>query len=233
MQARTSAMLLGLCACASPTPIWPMPQAPVQAPPQAPAQAPVPRAPAGPPGPQKQTPEQYASSFHGGIAALLGWRTYNSDLGSVGANQFVTGVELVLRYGTFPIGLEIGFTAGVGLETSNAGIFVADLTSSSAEFYLGPRFTWDLFERKLRPYVGGGATWLSVTTEQLDPVGFVFVDDDSTFAGYVHTGFTVDLDGASFLGIDARWDLGTDMTLFGSQVDLDYWQLSLLIGGRF
>ena len=88
-----------------------------------------------------------------------------------------------------------------------------------AEFTAGP----------VRPYIGGGGTFLSTTTTIRQ--GFLQAEeDDSVLGAYLHGGIQADLNDVLFLGLDYRRVFADDYEFGGSSLTADYDQVSLVIG---
>ena len=134
----------------------------------------------------------------------------------------------------FPLGIEFGAEASFGREFDIRLLGQDfDLASTVTELYVGPRLTIDSGERGgFVPYVAGGITWLDGELEAIQ--GSVVVSDsDDTVAGYVHGGFYYLFDSNMRVGVDARAVFGSDLSLFGADVDADYGQVAITIGGEF
>ncbi|MEE2939199.1 MAG: hypothetical protein VX460_02320 [Planctomycetota bacterium] len=83
--------------------------------------------------------------------------------------------------------------------------------------------------RPMRPYIGGGGTFLSTTTTIRQ--GFLQAeDDDSVLGAYLHGGIQADVNDVLFLGLDYRHVFADDYEFGGSSFTADYDQISLVLG---
>jgi hypothetical protein len=78
-----------------------------------------------------------------------------------------------------------------------------------------------------------GASWINIDAERSPSIFIIESDGDTTFAPYVHGGFSFDLTPEMQLLLDARWVWDTDVTLFGREVDARFWQATIGGGFRF
>ena len=106
--------------------------------------------------------------------------------------------------------------------------------SSVIEGYFGPRMTFDL--DGVRPYIGGGASFLSARQER-EAISLSFQRDldevDSSVAAYAHVGVQVDVAPHVHIGFDVRGVFGSQIELFGANGDADYIQGSLIMGANW
>ncbi len=177
-----------------------------------------------------------SGGWHGSFSGHIGGRVLDDEMyWEPLEDQLALGLEIETRPDSFPLGLEFGLLAGVSQESDyqNSGV---DLVSYIGEFYAGPRLTASL-GRSVRPYVGGGVTLMSVTAEgeAAGPFGgTITVDDsDSAVGGYAHGGLQIDVADGFHIGADVRGVFGTDVTLFNTDGDADYVQVTLLLGGNW
>lgn len=186
-------------------------------------------------GPSRSTPQRgRRRGVHGSAHLLFAGRNYRSSLG-FSDDQGVIGVDASVHYGRFPLGFEFGFSGAADNREARFGNFYADVGSSASEFYLGGRITGDLARGRVRPYVGTGVTFLNVEADRLSNQ-FIFTDDDTTVAGYVHGGalFQFGQGRARFsIGLDVRWVYSADVVLFGDHLDVDYLQIGPTFGVTF
>ena len=106
-------------------------------------------------------------------------------------------------------------------------ILGVDVDATTLEVYGGVHKSFDTASAA-RPYVGGGIAYINGDFEALG-----IAEDDGSPAGYVHGGVVFDVSEAFFIGLDARFLFGSDITLFGFGTDVDYTQFALVFGWAF
>lgn len=171
----------------------------------------------------------YSPPPRGRLSVLLGGRSLDEDGFSPTDDPGVFALEFnqVPQYGGlgFEFGLGFGFDDEDGVTLPNNSI--GDLELRQAEIYAGVRA--ELGNGPVRPYIGGGGTFLSTTTTILQ--GFTERDEeDNVLGAYLHGGIQADLNEFLFLGLDYRHVFASDYDFNGTEVPADYDQLALVIG---
>jgi hypothetical protein len=150
------------------------------------------------------------------IWVLLGGRQLDDDFAPAD-DQGVLGLEYSYEGSSSIVGFEVGLMGSYKEETfANVGV---------GELYGGLRKTFRRGAR-FQPYVGGGISLANVRTDPL----FGNDEDDSTVGGYGHGGFAVLLGKSFHLGLDIRALFGTDVTLAGTDTNVNYTQAALVLG---
>ena len=126
-----------------------------------------------------------------------------------------------------PAGSPVGFEVGIMGSKDDDDIAGTDVTGSTRELYAGVHKTFG--SDVVRPYVGAGLSYINA---KIDVDGFGD-DDDSSFAAYLHGGVDFDVTESFYLGLDARFLFGSDLTVAGFDTDADYGQLALVLGFAF
>jgi len=140
-------------------------------------------------------------------------------------DHFVLAVDFAQEAAESPIGWEVG----VAFSTDGESIGGIDIDVTTAEFYGGVVKSFMGAESKLRPYVGGGLSYITAEVEALSTS-----IDDSSIALYVHGGAAFHLTQAFYLGLDVRFLFGSDISLPGFvDTDVDYLQFTGVLGYAF
>lgn len=143
-------------------------------------------------------------------------------------SQFLLGGEFAFRPRDSVLGFEFGASWSIDTASDVGGTGI-DVTGTVYDFYLGPRLTFDLSDRKAHPYIGAGVAFINAEFEG-ELGGLSISDDDSTAAGYAHVGVLFEVSEAILLGLDGRATFGSDVTLFNVNGDVDSYQIAALIG---
>ena len=160
------------------------------------------------------------------LTIYLGRRSLDDD-------DFWTPVEdqavFAVEFAHEPEGSSIGWEIGLAGSADDANVAGINVEGTTGELYGGVVKSFQSPGSKLRPYIGGG---LSYITAEVEALGASV--DDSSIAAYVHGGAAVHLTEALFLGVDLRLLFGSDITLPGFvDSDVDYRQLAVFLGFGF
>lgn len=173
--------------------------------------------------------DSWTSSLH----VLLGGRDLDQDTWGAFDGQGAVGIEFDSRPSNSPLGFEIGMQASTRSRRIRQPGLDPVLDASVGEIYAGPKLTFELGpEGSIRPFVGAGIGALRGRLESYDGT-FFDVDSDGSLLGYVHGGVYYSAHSAFNVGVDARYVYGTDVDLYGSDGDADYFQVGLLFGINF
>lgn len=214
--------LLGLASCAAataPTPVTTLAIGPAGE--LAPELAPV------------QPPPVVANSAGGAIlpnrvTLYVGQRSLDEDDWTPLEDQTAFAIEFAHEPEDSVIGFELGL-AGSADDTIVNGV---DVEARTAELYAGVVKSFLRNKGAVRPYIGGGISLISAEIEA-SAGGQTVDDDDSSVAGYLHGGAAVHLGSAFYLGVDLRVLFGSEVSLFGFDIDADYTQLTAFLGLAF
>lgn len=184
---------------------------------------------AGPNRAPETYPGEYRPAAQGRLSVLLGRRNLDDPSFEPTDEPGIVAIEFsqVPAPGTlgFEFGLAFGYDKDNDVFVPGAGL--NDLEVSQAEIYAGVRAEFG--QSNVRPYIGGGGTFMSTTTTVTQ--GFSeFEEDDNALGLYIHGGIQVDLNEAFYLGIDYRHVFGADYDVNGTEVDSDYDQLAFVLG---
>ncbi len=166
----------------------------------------------------------------GHVSLLLGARALDEDDWSPVEDQVAFGLELDWRGGGAPVGFEVGLSASSEEEDVRVAGLTVDVEAELVEVYGGAR--WTFGEQDLRPYVGGGLSFVAADVE-VSGAGATADDDDDSLGLYLHGGFQLDVGEYVIVGLDARVLLGTEIDLAGASGDADYFQVGALVGFTF
>lgn len=179
-----------------------------------------------------QGPGYYTPPPTGRLSLLLGGRSLSDDDFQPTDAPGIFGIEYsqVPDLGGlgFEFGVQFGFASEDGVQLSNNS--VANIELQQAELYAGVRA--ELGKGAIRPYVGGGGTFLSTTTRVEQ--GFLATEsDDSVLGAYLHAGLQADLTRNLFIGVDYRHIFAGDYEINGGEVSSEYDQIAAVLGFSF
>lgn len=157
------------------------------------------------------------------IAIYVGQRNLDEDDWAPLDEQTMFGIEYARETAGSPVGFEIGFQGS----SDDDEVLGTDVEATTAEIYGGVRKTFG--EDVVRPYIGGGLSFISAGID-VDGVGD---DDDSSIAAYLHGGIGFQVSDLIALGLDVRFLFGSDLSIFGEDVDADYGQAAFFLGFAF
>lgn len=157
------------------------------------------------------------------VSAYFGLRQFDDDFEPL-EDQGTIGVGYSMEPPKWPVGWEAGFF--VTAADDEVGGF--DVESVTSEFYGGVRKSFG--EGVARPYVGAG---LSLLFAAFDAEGPVDEDDDIGIGAYAHGGVDFQISPLFSLGFDVRGLFGTELEIYGSDLDANYWQYALVAGFSF
>lgn len=159
------------------------------------------------------------------VNAYGGMRWFDDEsFDSVDA-QPTFGVDGVVHVGDGGLAVEGGWLRSTDDDTDTITATKFEVTVD--EFFGGLRYTL-LKDQVVEPYIGGGATWITVESDNGDGA----VDDDAV-ALYARAGVALNL-GALRFGVDGRGVFLSDLDFPGAgSSDADYLQLLGFVGLRF
>ena len=165
----------------------------------------------------------------GNFNFVYGQRSLDHDFWDPADDQTVLGGTLEFGGKDWPIHIAAGYYKSDDEGTLNSFPILGsvDLDAEVSEWSLGIEKVWKA--GMVRPYVGGGVSFVSTDADVSSILGSVSDDDDTTGI-YVQGGVFWRLGTWFNLGFDARLLEGTDVTLFDQDGDADYWQLGALVG---
>ncbi len=157
---------------------------------------------------------------------VLGIRGLDEDFWDPVNGQAVIGATVDFGKEAWPVHLETGIQISVGAEENFIG--TADVAGAVTEVDFGVNKTW-VTKSSMRPYIGGGLAAVGAHIT-IDTPGGDIDDDDSTGGLYFHGGVYWRIGSRFNIGVDGRFLVGTDVTLFGEEGDADYVQLGMVLG---
>ena len=155
---------------------------------------------------------------------ILGSRGLDKDFWEPVNGQFATGVTVDFGKQAWPIHLETGIQVSIGYEED---FLNADIAGAVSEISFGVNKTWE--KGVMRPFIGGGLAAVGASYS-IDGPGPTIDDDDGSGGLYFHGGIYWRLKSRFNIGIDGRFLVGTNVTLFGEEGDADYVQLGMILG---
>ena len=162
------------------------------------------------------------------LTALLGVRSIgDSEVWDPVADELTAGLQYS-KVGLGGFGVEMGVLGSSG---SKDGVSSnVDVTGAALELFGGLRkeFDWGHW----RPAIGGGAALIGAAIDN-DSGGGAADDEDTTTGLYFHGGLFYDFDSGTFLGLDFRKMTSTELEFGAIRTDVDYQQLTLVLGIRF
>jgi hypothetical protein len=157
---------------------------------------------------------------------VLGSRALDKDFWEPVNGQAVFGTTVDFGKKEWPIHLETGLLVSVGVEEDFIG--ASDVFGSVAELDFGVNKTWKL-KGPARPFIGGGLASVGASYT-IEAPGDDIDDNDSSGGAYFHGGVFWRIGKRFNIGIDGRFLVGTNITLFGVDGDADYAQLGMILG---
>jgi hypothetical protein len=164
---------------------------------------------------------------------VLGGRSLDEDLWAPVEDQPVFGATVDFGKKGWPVQLAAGAMfsgADDHVRVDVLGVTrTAKFTVTVAEASFGVLKIWEPSSGNIRPYVGGGAAFVSASAE-LEVSGASVDDDDQSAGLYAQGGVFWRLGERFNIGVDARVLGGTDIEVFGASGDVDYFQVGLVLG---
>ncbi len=165
-----------------------------------------------------------AEILSGNVNFLLGTRTMMDDDWDdfEVQDQGMFGLNVDLKLPAMP-GIEFGFLGS----RADGDTQFTEADVSLSELFAGVNKTWEV--GAARPFIGGGLTIRTITTE-IEVLTIEFDDDDTDLALYFHGGVFWRLGDHFNLGFDFRTVVGGEMELFNNDVNANSWAGSLILG---
>jgi len=170
-----------------------------------------------------------AALADGNMNFVYGQRSLDEDFWEPTEDQTVIGGTLDFGGANWPVHIAAGYYKSDDDGTLNSFPILGsvDLDAELSEWSVGVHKVWKA--GMVRPFVGGGISFVSADADVSSVFGDVSDDDDSTGV-YVQGGVFWRLGEFFNIGFDARLLEGTDVTLFDMDGDADYWQIGALVG---
>lgn len=173
-------------------------------------------------------PPSAAENMGTRVSVLLGRRTLDdSEVWDPVSKEFTAGVELS-RAGESGFGFEGGLLGSTGFE--NRFSENVDVTAAILEAFVGLRKEFDL--GGWHPYIGAGGAIVGAAIDN-DSGGAAPDDEDITAAYYGRAGVLYDLEERVYFGIDVRFLGGSELEYETVTTDVDYRQITFVLGTRF
>jgi len=158
---------------------------------------------------------------------VLGGRWLGEDDWEPVEEQGVIGVTVDFGKDDWPVNL----AAGLMLSAKEEEVGPFDVTGSIAELSFGVLKTWKKgSDGRVRPFAGGGLSFLTAEIDVDVPGGGSASEDDSSGAIYGQGGVYWRIGSRFNIGGDVRISFGSDLEAAGIEGDADYFQLGLLLG---
>jgi len=165
------------------------------------------------------------------VAVHLGARQLDEDDWEPVDQPAALGIELDSYRPDQLVGFELGVQGSEDDDDFRDSVLGnVDVEAKFWEVYAGVRKTWAPGGSRVRPYVGGGVTYLDADVEVDVPGLGSASDDDSSLGLYLHGGVDWQVVGGLLLGFDLRAVVGTDISLAGVDSNADYVQAAFVIG---
>jgi hypothetical protein len=170
-----------------------------------------------------------AALADGNMNFVYGQRSLDQDFWDPTDDQTVFGGTADFGGKNWPVHIAAGYfhSEDDGTLATFPILGSVDLDTELSEWSLGVHKVWKV--GMVRPFVGGGISFVSADAD-VDSVLGSTSDDDDTTGVYVQGGVYWRLGEWFNLGFDARLLEGTDLTLFDMDGDADYWQIGALLG---
>lgn len=157
----------------------------------------------------------------GNVNFVLGQRSLDNDFDPVD-DQTAIGGTVDWSVSDWPINLE----AGGHYSSEDDRIHGIDVEASVLELSFGVNKTWEVGSSgNMFPFVGGGLSAVTTAVE----VGSED-EDDTSFGLYAHGGIFWRLGEKFNIGVDGRLLRGAEADFDGGSIDVEYTQLSLILG---
>lgn len=155
-------------------------------------------------------------------------RWLSSDLYNQVDTQYAFGGTVDFGEGGWPIHIALGLHSSAGVKEYRGGA-LEEITATVAELSFGIARVWET-KGRVRPFISGGMSFVATTYEAESVLGGTAEDDDDSIGAWIEGGVYWRLGPHFNLGLHGRALAGSDITLFGSQGDADYWQFGPMIG---
>ena len=173
-----------------------------------------------------------AEGGHQSVSIYLGERGLDKGDWAPVEDQTSLGVQYSAQGTEAKLGWEIGFFASSDDTTINFMGTPFDVKGSTTELYGGASKTFGESGQTVRPFIGGGLTFINAEFEA-SALGLTASDDDNSIAPYIHGGLSFAISDSASFGIDLRKVIASDVELFGVDADADYESFSVLISFSF
>lgn len=181
----------------------------------------------------RQDPDRW----HGSIAFPIGFQA-TEDFGDVDELASIGLFDLAIQPAGSPVSLVVqllgGFSSELPVEDPTGPFAEGDDTLIS-QFNLGLRYM--MGTGNVRPYIGGGASFVDASVLGDDDDGFRYgndeLDSDSDFAGWFGGGIHFTSRSGFLLGVNVQYLFGAEANLGGTEYDLDGITAGILLGYGF
>lgn len=165
----------------------------------------------------------------GNVNGIYGQRTLGDDSWEPAEDQELYGVVTDFGGKNWPVHLSVGYfnSEDEGSLANFPILGSVDLDAELSEWTVGVNKTWK--SGIVRPYIGAGVSFIDADADVTSALGEVSDSDDTTGI-YVEGGVYWRLGEVFNLGIHGRIVEGTDVTLFDTDGDADYYQIGALFG---
>ncbi len=176
-----------------------------------------------------------AESWHGSIAFPFGFQS-TDDFGDVDEMANIGLFDLAIQPAGSPVSIVVQLLGGYSSDLpidDPGGPFAEGDDTLLTQFNLGLRYM--LGSGKVRPYIGGGASFVdaSVLADDNNGYGDDEIDSDSDFAGWFGGGVHFTSRGGFLLGVNVQYLFGAEANLGGREFELDGFTAGLVIGYGF
>jgi opacity protein-like surface antigen len=173
-----------------------------------------------------------AGEFSGNVSGYLGQKEIDDDRYN-DRDLSSYGVISDFKMSRWPVSIAVDSFASLGdIDTREKNdSFEVDTDTRMAELHVGIRKIWNLSDTKIYPYIGGGLTYISVSTDRSTDGSNANKDSDSDRSSGTWIGVGVYWHPITHLnmGIDVRSSDG-DVALFGEDLEAGGIHAGLFMG---
>jgi opacity protein-like surface antigen len=173
----------------------------------------------------------FAQAAGGNLNGIIGFRQFDEGDWSPTDTHGMLGAQVDFSYWDFPLHVELGLRGSRddgdddddGFDFDEDAGFEHTVSDFTAGIMIIPDYG------PMRPYFDAGLAMVQVRAE-VNEGNVRFEDDDSSPGVYIGGGILWRLTPTFNLGFDARYLGGTDVRIFGNEVDVDSYSLAMKIG---
>jgi hypothetical protein len=154
-------------------------------------------------------------------------RSLNKDFWDPVDTQYAFGGTVDFGHHGAPIHFAFGLHSSIGTQ-SFSNPLINDTVGTVSELSFGIAKVWET-KGRVRPFIGGGASFVQASLALDVPTGTATNRDDS-IGWWIEAGVYWRIGRHFDLGFSGRTLMGTSITLFGVDGDANYWQVGPMLG---